>query len=247
MLCVNGILKVGQIGELIQIRQLIWLSGLNRLSRLIRLQGLIWLPGFDSTTILVWSSHLDILIMNLRWSCRWSIFHLLCQWSIKSWSNRIIDSNWIIDLTIKIDSTIRIELLLWVDSNPRIWLDYHLGLVKSFGYFDDEIPLVVSVECFTLVVSMEYWKLVESENWFESDNLFDYPDWFESQDWIDSQDWLNSPDWFDFQDWFDWSLDLVESFEYLVESQIYFFELKSIHIFELRVFDPPLACQFGST
>ena len=31
----------------------------------------------------------------------------------------------------------------------------HLGLVESFGYFDDDFPLVVSVECFPLVVSME--------------------------------------------------------------------------------------------
>ena len=27
----------------------------------------------------------------------------------------------------------------------------------------------MSVECFLLVVSVEYWKLVDSDNWFESD------------------------------------------------------------------------------
>ena len=38
----------------------------------------------------------------LRWSCWWSIFRFSCQWSIESWSNRRIDLNRIIDLTIKL-------------------------------------------------------------------------------------------------------------------------------------------------
>ena len=99
----------------------------------------------------------------------------------------------------------------WFDSQDWLylldWLDWHLGLFESFGYFD---------HYFLLVVSMEYWKLVELVNWFESDNWCKYQDCFDYQDWIDSQDW------FDFQDWFNRFLDLVESFEYLVESQNYF-------------------------
>ena len=79
--------------------------------------------SIDSTDILVWLSPLDILMIIFRWSRRWSIFRLSCQWSIESWLNQTIDPNRIIDSTIKIDSTIRIEcwLLKLEQDKADIW------------------------------------------------------------------------------------------------------------------------------
>ena len=48
--------------------------------------------------------------MNIQW----------CQWSLEFWSSQRIDSNRIIDLTIKIDSNLRVESILRIDSALRI-------------------------------------------------------------------------------------------------------------------------------
>ena len=116
--------KVGRIGESIRIRQLIRLSRLIRLPDLIalpdlfdsqdltrltswsgRVRGLIR-PRFDSTNILVGSSHSDVLMMNFRWSCPLSDFRWSCQWSVRSWLNRRLDSNRVL---IQLSRLIRIS------------------------------------------------------------------------------------------------------------------------------------------
>ena len=132
------------------------------------------------------------------------------RWELKGWSNRRVDSNQTIDSTIQVDSTtwfdrpsrlIRLPVFestnILVGSSSRIdstqiWLDQHLCQVESFWCFDDELPLVMPVEWFTLVVSAECYKLVELETLFESD--------IDSTIKIDSnlREESISPNWLDF-------------------------------------------------
>ena len=59
------------------------------------------------------------LVVSVEYFC-W-----LCQWNIKSWSNRRIDSTIRIDLTIRMNSTIRI------DSTPRIIFTLKIFIVSN--------------------------------------------------------------------------------------------------------------------
>ena len=63
-------------------------------------------PIFDSTNILVGSSHSDVLMMNFRWSCQWSDFCWSCQWSVRSWLSQRLDSNRVL---IRLSRLIRIS------------------------------------------------------------------------------------------------------------------------------------------
>ena len=138
------------------------------------------------------------------------------------WSWRFVESeswfesgNWF-DSPSWFDYQDWIALPDWFDSED--WFDSHdLTRLTSWSgrviliYFDDELPLVVSVEYFLLVVSVESWKLVKSETWFESD--IDLTIKIDSNLRVESILRIDSTprNRLDSQDWFHWSLDLVES------------------------------------